>query len=238
MTSNSHARGVPLWPLPLLAGVLPIIATVIALWLSIRLELIPACNPFLEGCVSVSRAARYDLPNYIFRAIVLPTATLQGLTWILCRRWLNELGAPPERWLRHLAWIGIIAAVSLILYVAFLGTEGRAYRWLRQYGTVLYFGFTCISMLIVADAIRGLGRARPVLSRGRLDRVLLVLLLALVLVGLINTFVAPLFDPQTADRIENVCEWWGGSILCLVFLILAWYWRRSGYRARVGVESG
>ena len=94
------------------------------------------------GPVSISRAARHDLPNHLFKAIVLPAAALQGLTWILCQRWLLALGAPRTRWLRQLAWIGVTAAVFLVLYTAFLGTEGRIYRWLRHpiyAGTLLTF---------------------------------------------------------------------------------------------------
>jgi len=40
----------------------------------------PACNPYLEGCVSISRAARHGLPNHLFKALVLPAAALQGVT--------------------------------------------------------------------------------------------------------------------------------------------------------------
>jgi len=236
MNSSSSANGLPLWPLPLLAGLLPALATLIALQLSIRLDLIPACNPFFEGCVSVSRAARHDLPNTVFRAVVLPAAALQGLTWMLCRTWLVELGAPRERWLRHLAWIGVTAAVFLVLYGAFLGTEGRAYRLLRHYGTAVYFGFTCISILITGDAIHRVARYRPALTRTRLDLALLALVTALLLAGLINLFVAPLFDAETKDRIQNVAEWWGAAILSIVFLLLAWLWRRTNFRARFGVE--
>ena len=67
---------------------------------------------------------------------------------------------------------------------------------------------------------------------------LLVLLVILVLAGLVNKFVAPLFAPQIADRIENAAEWWAAAILCFVFLIVAWYWKRSGFRARLGVGTG
>ena len=236
MNSSSSANGLPLWPLPLLAGLLPALATLTALQLSIRLDLIPACNPFFEGCVSVSRAARHDLPNTVFRAVVLPAAALQGLTWMLCRTWLVELGAPRERWLRHLAWIGVTAAVFLVLYGAFLGTEGRAYRLLRHYGTAVYFGFTCISMLIAGDAIHRVARHRPALARTRLDLALLALVTALLLAGLVNLFVAPLFDAETKDRIENAAEWWGAAILSIVFLLLGALWRRSNFRARFGVE--
>lgn len=227
------ARGLPLWPLPLLAGLLPAAATLIALWLSISFGLVPACNPFFEGCVSVSRAARHDLPNYLFRAMVLPAAALQGITWLLCRTWLTTLGAPRERWLRHLAWIGMIAAVSLVVYGAFLGTEGRAYRWLRQYGTILYFGFTCISMLIAGDAIHRVARQCPALTRQRLDVALFALLTVMLLAGLSNKFVAPWFPADTADRIENAAEWWAAAMLSFVFVVLALLWQRTGYRARV-----
>ena len=215
---------------------MPVLATLIAWQLSMHLNLIPACNPFFEGCVSVSRAARHDLPNTVFRAMVLPAAALQGLTWMLCRVWLTELGAPRQRWLRHLGWIGVTAAISLVLYGAFLGTEGHAYRLLRRYGTAVYFGFTCISMLIAGDAVNHVSRSCPALTRARLDLALLVLVAALLLTGLVNVFVGPLFDADTKDRIENVAEWWGGSILSIVFVVLAWLWRRTDFRARFGVD--
>src|SRR5687767_5149109 len=53
--SASAATGVDraLWPLALLAGLLPLAATAIAYLLSIRLGLVPECNPFTEGCVSI-----------------------------------------------------------------------------------------------------------------------------------------------------------------------------------------
>jgi hypothetical protein len=226
----------PLWPLPLLAGLLPIVATLIALQLSIRLELIPACNPFFEGCVSISRAARHDLPNHLFKAIVLPAAALQGLTWILCQRWLITLGTPRTRWLQQLAWIGVTAAIFLVLYTAFLGTEGRIYRWLRQYGTVVYFGFTCIAMLIATDAVIRL-RRQSEQARRRLGIALPILCTVLLAAGLVNTFVAPFFDADTKGRIENATEWWGGSMLVLVFIVIARYWQRTRFTAALNLDD-
>jgi len=53
---NRHASA-GLWRLPLAAGVLPAIATAIAFNLAVAQGQFPSCNPLLEGCVSVSRAA-------------------------------------------------------------------------------------------------------------------------------------------------------------------------------------
>ena len=73
-----------LWPLALLAGLLPLVATAIAYFMSTRMGLVPECNPFFEGCVSISRAARHDLPNILFRALLLP---LLGLANVFLPLW-------------------------------------------------------------------------------------------------------------------------------------------------------
>ena len=95
LVSARHAPAWPAWPLPLMAGVLPLLATLIAYTLSVRLGLIEACNPFIDGCISISRAARHALPNHLFRALLLPAAVLQALCWLLCAAWLRTLGAAP-----------------------------------------------------------------------------------------------------------------------------------------------
>jgi len=85
--------GVALWPLALVAGLLPAVAALLALALALQAGLVPACNPFVDGCVSISRAARHGLPNHVFRALVLPAAVLQALAWLLQARALS-LAAP------------------------------------------------------------------------------------------------------------------------------------------------
>lgn len=219
----------PLWPLPLLAGVLPLVATLSAWMLSVHLGLVPACNPFFDGCVSISRAARHDLPNHIFRALMLPAATLQGLVWLMTARWLQQgLGRTPG--LRALAPLGVMAAVALVLYGSFLGTEGPAYRLLRQYGTVVYFGFTCLCMLLAGGAVQKLAAAGALrLPRG-LEHAMLGLAAALVLLGLGNAVVAAVFGGALKARIENVTEWWGALIFVAVFVALSATWARSGLR--------
>lgn len=233
----------PLWPLALLAGLLPAVAALVAWGLSTQLGLIPACNPFFDGCVSISRAARHDLPNHVFRALVLPAATLQGLVWLLAARWLRDAfggarpppgaRAPAPRGLRWIAPLGAAAAVALVLYGAFLGTEGQAYRWLRQYGTVVYFGATCICLLLVGDAVQRHGRD-PAAGGWRLppllERAMLALGWLLVALALANAYVAALVGEPWKGRIENVTEWWGALIFVLGFVALAAMWRRLGLR--------
>ena len=237
MSSDRSDRRVSLWPLPLLAGLLPAFATVIAVSISMHFGLVETCNPLFAGCVSVSRAARYDLANHVFRALLLPAAVLQCLTWMLCGDWLRSLGAPQRLRLKLLPWLGALATIFLVLYGAFLGTEGRAYRWLRIYGTIGYFSATYFCLLIATGEIRGLARTILSLRAQHLDRVLLAACVLLLLLGLANATVAPYFANDLKNRIENIAEWWLGIGLTLCFGLLALLWRRTGYSLKTETRT-
>ncbi|HYA46588.1 MAG TPA: hypothetical protein VEF92_03455 [Burkholderiales bacterium] len=227
----------PLWAIPLVAGLLPAVAALVAFYLSVRLALVPACNPLIDGCVSISRAARHDLANHIFRALVLPAAALQGLTWMLCAGWLKGLGTSPDRPLRALPWLGLLAALFLVLYATFLGTEGEVYRWMRRYGIWFYFGFTYFCMVISAGHLSRLARAGSISLPMRFDRVLVGLCVALLGLGLASAF-SPLYLPEEPahDRVGNALEWNAALIFTLFFLALAWLWRTTGFGARLTTE--
>ena len=228
------ATAMVLWPLPLVAGLLPAVATLAAWALSMHLGLVPACNPFIDGCISISRAARHDLPNHVFRTLVLPAALLQALTWWLAARWLRDLpGAAAMRGLAALPLLGATAGLALVLYGSFLGTDGPIYRALRQYGTVVYFGFTCLCLLLAGDAMMRLAASRRVVLPRTLPAAFTVLAALLVALGLVNALVAALFDDTVKARIENVTEWWGALVFVLGFAALASIWRRLDLRVAI-----
>jgi hypothetical protein len=204
----------PLWPLPLVAGALPFAASLLAWAVSTHAGAVPACNPFIDGCVSISRAA-----------------TLQALVWLLQARALRTLGGDAvRRSARVLAIVGVVAGVALVTYGSFLGGDGAVYRFLRRYGTVAAFGGTCLAMLIVARALQrlhALGQAD--VPRGH-ERALLGLLAAVVLLGVGNAVVGAVVGGALADRVENVTEWWGSLGLALGFGVIASLWRRWDLR--------
>lgn len=236
---NHPSRGVPLWPLALAAGLLPAIAAGIALALATHAGLVPSCNPFIEGCVSISRAARHDLPNHVFRALVLPAAVLQALVWLVQAKALHSVGgAAARRSAIALAVLGVAAGIALVLYGSFLGTEGAAYRMLRRYGTVVCFGGTCLAMLVLGRALQRLHATGTLqLPRGH-ERALLALLAAIVALGVVNALVGAWADAALKDRVENVTEWWGSLGLTMAFVVLASLWRRWGVRAQLSVGLG
>lgn len=133
-----HRDTVPLWPIPVLVALVPSAAAHLAYAVSIEAGHVPACVPYLEGCTSISRAARNGLGNHLFRLLMLPSALLLALHWFSVRTWLRLHHSDPRAG-RSLLWLAPFAGIALATYVAFLGTDGDVYRWLRRNGAQLYF---------------------------------------------------------------------------------------------------
>ena len=236
MTTGEARGSVRLYWLPLAAAALPAAGALIAFNLAVAQGQFPPCNPLLEGCVSISRAGRHDLPNVVFRALLLPGATLQAVVWVLTAPWLRWLGAPRDRLLALLPWVGVTAALFLLLYGTLLGSEGPGYQWMRRYGVVVYFGCTCIAMLIVGRAAQ-----RVAVATGRLRHagaVLYVLVAALPVLGLVNS-TSPLYleDNAAQDALGNITEWWGALVFTAFFVVLAWLWRTTQFTAALAARG-
>lgn len=226
MATSPHARGMPLWPLPLLCAALPFVAAHLAWWLSLADGLIPACNPYLDGCVSISRAARHGLGTHVFRMAMLPAATLQVLCWLAAGAWLRRsIGLRPPT----LPWLGLVAGAFLALYATFLGTEGDAYRLLRSYGVKLYFGASYLALLALLRAMaRAPGRASGSVPGYRPLLGIALGMLAIGLASVAREYVV--LDEAANDAWGNVLEWHLGLWLTAMFALLAWRWWREDLR--------
>lgn len=227
---HKTSSDIRLWPLALLAAVLPVIGAVIAWQLATAHALIPSCNPLWDGCTSISRAGRYGLANLTFRGTMIPAAVLQGVLWYVCARWLSSFSESRARstWI---AVLGGLAALFLILYASFLGIDGRAYRWLRQYGTLGYFAFSYLCVLLTAAAPPL--RARQHDLPKHLPLIMLILMAAVLLLGLMNAVLTTFFDAAVKDRIENITEWWAALALSSLIASLSVVWRALDVRLKI-----
>ncbi len=212
---NPSPAGWPLWPLALLCALLPVVAAHLGWWVSTAQGLIPACNPYFDGCVSISRASRHGLGNLLFRMLMLPAATLQALCWCAAAAWVRGEG---ER-VRWPAWLGAVAAVALVLYASFLGSEGRTYELLRRYGIYFYFGCSYLALLAVLRRVERTSRAYAPL---------MVVAWGCLAFGLASVVVRYAISGEALrDRLENVLEWHTALWLTASFAVLAWAWRRE-----------
>lgn len=215
----------PLW-IALAAGLLPLLSVQVAYLLSMAEGHVPFCVPFVEGCTSISRAARHGWANHWFRATMLPASSAIVAFWFLASAWLQDLGLD-RGWRRPaMLWLGVIAALFLVLYATFLGVEGKAYQWLRRYGVTVYFSFTVLAQMLLASLLL----QRPAIARW-LRPALLGQCGALLLLG-IATIPLQLLVAEH-DAAMNAIEWCYALLMTLGFPLIGAAWARSGYALRI-----
>ncbi|MGQ0587061.1 MAG: hypothetical protein ACT4PK_07650 [Gammaproteobacteria bacterium] len=192
-----------------LAALLPLVAGHGAYLISASQDLVPWCLPHLEGCTSVSRAARTGEANLLFKALMLPYSMLLPLFWWLVAGWLGEV-APQRRRTRLVLFpLGLVAGLATAVYTAALGVDGELYQWMRRYGINLSFAFTVLAELLVAAAI-----AREPRVPEALRRLMVALCGAMLVLGLASIPLQYLVG--TRGPALNAIEW-TYAVLMLVF---------------------
>lgn len=190
---------------------------------------VPACNPYWDGCTSISRAGRHGWANHLFRGALLPYTTLLAASWWISQRWLRSLGWPGSRWMLAFGWTG---ALFMALYLTFLGSEGESYQLMRRYGINVYFGGTFAAQMLLLVRLRSLARARPAATPAWL-----VPALALAALGVLASGAAFLVVKYGlalgTDRLENALEWNVALLMQAFLLIVAQGWLRSGLRLSI-----
>lgn len=222
---RENGAGVPeRWSprIALLAGALPALGTSLGFALARWSGDLGPMNPLVDGDVSISRAMRHEPALQVFRAFVLPSATLMALTWLAVAARLRGAGCCP-RALRSIAILGVLGAVFLVLYGSYLGTDGAVYRALRRYGVYVFFAGTGVALTITA--LRWPAGVAP-RARAAL-RAITAALWAAGPLQLLYDFIL-----GKSDRAANVLEWWIAGALMAGFVLLARLLRHDGQRAR------
>lgn len=156
------------------------------------------------------------------------------MIWWLSAAWIAALGRAGRGALTGIRASGLIAGLSLIIYVTYLGTNEPIYEFMRRFGIYGYFLGTAIAQLILAVAVAG-SAARSDRFDARRHGVTLVVLAALPFaLGILNLVLKAVLDD--ADRWENRIEWIAALVMQLYFLVLWLAWRASGFRVLIQTD--
>lgn len=210
--------------LTLYLALAPLIAVHASYALGIHYEQLPACLPYIDGCVSISASGRALPGRFLFKPMLIAQGVLLILFWRVIAVWLLHQGAS-----RHagntITAIGTIGALFLIIYVTFLGHPGDIYNFLRRFGVIIFFAFTALAQLLAA---RELGRHGGTLlaNAARLQQ---FTLLAMVLAGLASI---PAQHFLGIDGLDNAVEWSLALLMQANFGIYWWMQRETGFELR------
>jgi hypothetical protein len=222
--------------LPLLAGLMPFIAMIGAFLIGVAYESLPACNPFLDGCASISATGRKPPGSFLFRAIMLPYTVVLVFLWYYAVHWLRTLDTGLRRSTSlSIVIAGIVGALALVLYMTFLGTKLPIYEFMRRIGVYfaflgtglaqLFFSVASVRIATATDEFRLVGKARA----------MLVLSLSLFGLGVLNMILRAILDDT--DQVENRIEWISALVIQIHFVVMYLAWRATGMDVSVRIRE-
>lgn len=227
--ADGTRNGIPAQRIAWAAFLLPFCAVHASFLIAAAQGHIPLCNPYWDGCTSISRAGRSGDAIFLFRGLMLPFATLLLGYWWIAARWLKSQRDPATRRILAMQCLGSLGAVFLALYVSTLGESGELASWMRRTGINLFFGFTVLAQMLMAALLPAEHTA------GIYKRRLQLLCGLMLLLGLASLPLQHFVDDRPA--LLNALEWQVSLLLIVALLCAAPAWRDQGIRLRVDAQN-
>ena len=214
--------------LALIITILPLLITNGVYLLSAYQGFIPWCIPYIDGCTTISQAARSGNSIFIYRASMITYGVLLIVFWIYAQQWLNLLYGHTTKIARIILWLGIVGAIFLIIYIDFLGTTGEVNRFMRRYGIMIFFTFTPLAQILMLEQHYNILPSLPddAIKPGVLKYQLFVLLLMLIIAIISTTLEAT--QNKTYES-ENIVEWNFSLLMNMYFLGIIFIWKDYRY---------
>ncbi len=212
-----------------LCGLVPILAIHLAWLYSMYSEMIPVCFPYVDGCYTISRAARSGDSIHIFRALMLPYTAVLAIFWLVAYRWLVLLRGTPNRGIHAMRTMGVIGALFLILYATFLGQESVVYNWMRRYGIIVHFLFTALAQLTLTWQLWKLEPNTLTQSVKAIVKYKKLICVILLLLGVAHFSVQVIDDRGTRRMYGNIIEWNITLAITLFFFCSCVMFKRTGF---------
>ena len=114
----------------LLISLLPFAAIHLSLFLSFQDGLLISCNPYIDGCYSISKVARQPSSISIFKVTLSISAFLLFFIWEkIFSRGLYKI----------YIFFGKVGSICLIIYILALGNDGFIYEFMRRFGVFIFY---------------------------------------------------------------------------------------------------
>jgi len=214
--------------LAIVITILPFIITNLVYLISAYEGHVPWCIPYIDGCTTISKAARSGNSIFVYRATMIAYGMLLIWFWIYVRHWLDQLYGHKTKIARVILWLGIVGAIFFIVYIDFLGTTGEVNRFMRQYGILLYFICTPLAqILLLRQHYHIFTSFQKDTGKLRILQYQFILILLMMVIGIIHGTFEMTYS-KTYES-ENIVEWNLALLMQLYFLGIFFLWKDFKY---------
>ena len=200
---------------------IPCTTIIISYLISLNLNFVPSCFPFIEGCTSISRTGRYFPVNIFFKLFLFIYGLLAILYWYKNYVFFKSIN---NSILIYLSFIfGIISILFLFLYLIFIG-ENNYYKFFRKIGIFIYIFFSIISELLLS--INYFRNLKNDLFNIFFIRYKLILSIGMVIIGLI-LFPFMVMKIDNISNLRNSISWNYFLFIQINFLFTFFIWSKK-----------
>jgi len=222
--------------LAFIVTVLPFLVSNAVYLLSAYEGSVPWCIPYIDGCTTISQAARSGSSIFVYRATMIAHSVLLIWFWIYTKHWLKDLCGKTTKAANTILWLGIIGAIFLMVYIDFLGTTGEINRFMRRYGILIFFTFTPLAQLLLLQQHY---KILPALPAGTINsralKFQLFTLMSMLIIGIVS-LILDITQYKTYQS-ENVVEWNFALLLNLYFLGMIFIWKDYSCYLKISSEK-
>lgn len=231
MTVARNGDKVPLWPLPLAAAVLLLLAGHVSLLLGVSTGQLQGCLPYGPDCHSISATGRALPARLFFKPVLTVGAVALMAYWWLMAQWLRLQGVTGTR-PSLVAVLGGAGALCLVPYAAALGEGGDTALLLRRLGAILGFSLPFLAQLLLSAELRRGPLARP--QWQGLARLLWGLVAAMLALGTASALLAAF---AWHAHVDDAIEWILALLLNTHVALTARLWSTSGFGMRLSLRD-
>ena len=195
----------------LLVSIIPFISIHLSFILSIQNEYLALCNPYIDGCYSISRVARQPSSIIIFKVLMLISAFSLFFLW-------PRLFKPNYN--KILILIGRVGSLFLIAYIVALGEEGFLYEIMRRFGVFIFYIFTLISQWVFTLNV-------DLRKKRFIDKIFLMNIIVYLQILAFLVAIPFFLFIKNYSYIENIIEWWITLLITLWFFINFIYYKKN-----------
>jgi hypothetical protein len=206
--------------------IIPSVTIILCLITTIYLNILDLCNPFINGCYSISRVGRSYPAVLLFKPMMIINIILMIAYFfehyrIFKKFLLNKI------FLNLILLSGLVSSFSLLVYIIFLGVEGsEIWRFMRRGGIFIYIISLIISQFLIILTYLKIKNGYQIIISSKIININFYYNVLLITFGIIIIPLIDIFSLTTSWYVKNIVQWNYFLLMNLFFFNTYFIWKK------------
>ena len=206
--------------------IIPLITVFACLGIAIALNVYEPCNPFINGCYTISRIGRSHPSVLIFKPMMLITAIIIVAYCFEHVRIFKKF-LISKIFLNLILLFGLVSAAFLLTYILFLGVEGsEVWKFMRRGGIFIYVISLVFTQFFISLSYMKIKDNYQIIISSKAIKVIFYHSLLVVILGFILFLFTNRFLQLTTWNTRIIIEWNYFLFMSLFFLNNFFVWKK------------